>query len=158
MSIVVEVKGDVTIAGTKVQIGPMVIPGVGAAVLYTTGDAFGTKFDFAVPKQGVIQGIRFYDVDDEGANMELWIFRDDFTQTADNAAFALSDADLHLVECNILIDTFRDAANNQVGVEDNLGIDFVAAKARLWGQWVTRGGPTIAVGAVPSFVLTIRSD
>jgi len=111
-----------------------------------------------VPKSGIIQSIRFYDLDDEGLNMELALFREDFTAQADNAAFVVADNELVKLAVGILIDTWRDYGNNQVGVEDNLGIAYRAPLSRLWGQWITRGGPTIAAGSSPSWAMTILAD
>ena len=73
-------------------------------------------------------------------------------------AFAVSDQDLMNVAATALVNTFRDAANNQIGEIDNLGIAYTAPQGVLWLQCVTRGGPTIAAGAEPLLKLTILSD
>lgn len=146
-------------AQKTVSIGPVQIAGVGTAALYTTGDAFGTTTKILVPKSGIIQGIRFYDLDNEGVNMEAYFFRQaPAGLAADNAAVSVPDDQLHLIEASILIDTWRTFAAAQLGVEDNLGISYTAPSGALWVHWVTRGGPTIAAGSIPLFKLLILSD
>ena len=148
----------IPVANKTVKIGPFRIEGIPGAVLYTTADAFGSKMQILVPTSGIIQKVIMYDPDDEGVNTELWFFDQDFTATADNAAFAISDADLTNVEATILIDTFRNAGNNQIGEEDNLGIAYNAPSGALWLQCVTRGGPTIAAGSEPLLAISILAD
>ena len=75
----------------------MEVPGIGTGAVYAAGEAFGSKFHFNVPKRGVIQTVIMLDLDDEGIETELWLFRNDFTATADNSAFAITDLDLLLL-------------------------------------------------------------
>ena len=131
----------------------MEIPGIGAASAYASGDAFGTRFSFDVPASGIIETAIMLDLDDEGIQTDLWLFTDEFTQTADNAAFAVSDSDLMHLEAVIAITNFANAANNQVGINNGLGMPFKASKKRLWCQCVTRGAPTIAAGNLPRVAL-----
>ena len=147
----------ILVANHTVRVGPVRIEGTSTG-LYTTADAFGAKFSVLVPTSGVIQSVQFYDLDDEGVNTEIWLFNQDFTGTTDNLAFAVSDTDLLKVVSSILVNTFRDAASNQIGVLDNLGISYIAPTGRLWIQCVTRGGPTIAAGQEPFLAFTILSD
>lgn len=146
------------VGGVTVRIGPMRIEGVGAAVLYTANDAFGTINKILVPESGVIQSITFYDKDDEGLNMTALFFREEPAAETDNAAISISDTDLLKLEAVILIDSWHDLIDNQIGREDNLGIAYTAPSGTLWVQWVTRGGPTIAAGSEPFFEVTIVSD
>lgn len=157
MAISVEVQNVVTVVGKTFQVPLSLIRGVDGA-LYTTGDAFGDRFSIEVPKSGIIQSVRFFDLDDEGVNMEINLFSAPFTATANNAAFAISDDDLKKLEVSVLVDTFRDFGNNQMGVVDNLGISYWAPERKLWGQWVARGGPTIAAGSEPLFSIRILAD
>lgn len=154
----VMVVGSAKVLGATYSVGPITIPGIGAAAIYADLDAFGTKFWVDVPKSGVIQSAIMYDVDDEGITTELWLFNADFTETADNAAFEVSDADLVKSEGVISIATFHNAANNQVGRVDGLAKSYVAPSGRLWIQAVTRGTPTIAAGQSPMIALRIVPD
>lgn len=152
------IKGPVLVMGRTVRIGPVQIPGIGAAVLYTANDAFGIQETLDVPKSGIIQSLRVYDLDDEGLNMTLLLFRAPPTQETDNAAISISDKDLLKLEVAILVDTWHDLIDNQVGAEDNLGIAYTAPLGQLWAQWVTRGGPTIAADNEPWWEMIILAD
>ena len=69
------------------------VPGVVAAVAYTSGDAVGTKFSFEVPKKGYIHSIVVADMDKEQLEFDVILFEQDFTGGADNVAFDMEDAD-----------------------------------------------------------------
>jgi len=79
--------------------GITVIPTISAAVAYASGDAVGGKMEFAnvrTPyssvgriRRGVIK-----DKAKQNALLYLILFNKDFTATADNAAFTVTDADL----------------------------------------------------------------
>ena len=129
----------------------------GLEVAYTAGDAFGDKFVVPLPSKGIIETAIMLDLDDEGITTELWLFRTDFTATADNAAFAVTDADLPNLEAVISITNFANASNNQVGIANNLGLVYTAPTKQLYCQCVTRGTPNIAAGSRPLVALRIRS-
>ena len=155
---VVSIDGVTTVSGKTVRIGPLGIPGVGAAVAYTANDAFGTLQRIEVPASGIIQSVRFFDLDDEGLNMELLLFSQQPAAETDNDPISVADNELAKLECSILIDTWRDLIDNQVGVEDNLGIAYTAPKRELWAQWVSRGAPTIAATAIPLWSMIMLAD
>lgn len=73
------------------------VPGVAAAV-YAAGDQYGTLITIANAARftgggGWINSILFHDDDDLHTAMEFAFFNDTLTLAADNAAFAISDAD-----------------------------------------------------------------
>lgn len=130
------------------------IPGIGPATLYATGDAFGAGFTLGVPIEGTIATVVFRDYDDEGVTKELVLFNDSFTATADNAAFAVSDADLGKCVGVISIATFYNFGNNQIGIV-NPALYYLAPRGILYCQLVTRGGDTIAQGAIPDLTIMV---
>lgn len=132
------------------------IPGIGTGAAYATGEAFGTKFKIAIPEKGIIDTVIMLDLDDEGIETELWLFRENFTATTDNNAFAISDIDLLNLECVIGITNFANAANNQVGINNGLGLAYSAPNGVLWCQCVTRGTPNIAALNIPRVALRGR--
>ncbi len=132
------------------------IPGIGTGSAYAAGEAVGTKFKIPVPKNGIIDTILLLDLDDEGIETEFWMFREDFTATADNAAFDVSDEDLLNLECVIGITNFANATSNQVGINNGLGLPFIAPNELLWCQCVTRGTPNIAALNIPRVALRGR--
>ena len=147
----VDALGEIKIFST----GWIEIPGIGLAAAYTAADAFGGKFEISVPSKGVIQTAMMLDLDDEGIETELWLFSGDFTATADNDAFAVTDVDLLKLEVIIGIVNFANAANNQVGINNGLNLAYLAPKGRFWCQCVTRGTPNIAAANIPRVALRI---
>ena len=130
------------------------IPGIGTAADYASGDAFGLSFTIDVPKEGVISSVIFYDLDDEGLNKEIFLANLAFTETADNAAFAVSDADLLNSIGVISIDTWYNYGNNQLGIATP-AIWYTAPERKLWCQFITRGADDIAAGSLPEVRLVI---
>lgn len=133
---------------------PTLISGIGTAVAYATGDAFGAKFAIDVPKQGTISNVVFLDLDDEGIAKDLVLFRADIAGTADNAAFDPTDVELLMCVGVISITDFKNFNSNQVGVATP-ALSYVAPAGQLYGQFVTRGVDNIAAGNIPQFSLTI---
>lgn len=147
------------VGGKTLHVGPIGIPGIVPAVLYSANDVVGTIHAVEVPKSGIIQSVRFYDKDDEGANMTLLLFREEpSADETDNAQPSLTDDDLSRLEAAILVDTWHDLVDNQIGTEDNLGIAYTAPEEKLWALWITRGSPTIAAANTPLWSMTILAD
>jgi hypothetical protein len=130
------------------------VPGIGTAAAYASGDAFGTKFFFDVPREGVITQFVFLDYDDEGITKELVLFNADFTATADNSAFAPSDDDLAKCMGVISIDVFYNFDSNQVGIAVP-AFSYNLPSGRFYAQFVTRGADNIAAGSIPEFLITV---
>lgn len=132
----------------------LLVPGIGTAVAYAAGDAFGTKFFFTVPTEGLISNINFLDFDDEGIQKDLVLFTEDFTATADNSAFAVSDDDLLNCIGVISVTTFYNFGNNQVGT-GTPAFGYKAPNGRLYCQIVTQGADNIAAGAIPRVFIVV---
>ena len=155
----VHVLGLVRVVGKTVETPLIEIPGIGGGAAYGAGDAFGTKFIIdGVPKSGVIHTAIFLDKDDEGIETDLMLFRDDFTATADNDAFAVVDADMEKFIGSVTWVAFKNLGANQVSTAAALGLVYVAPLGRLFCQCVTRGAPNIAAGSEPKIRLLILSD
>lgn len=146
--------GDLFTAVRAFIVPVSTIPGIGPAVAYTAGDAFGTAFTISVPIDGTVATVTFLDYDDEGVDKELYISATPFTGTADNSAFALSDADL--VGCVGIIATFTwyNYGSNQVGVSLP-SLFYHAPDSKLYAQWITRGADNIAANSIPQFHMVI---
>lgn len=130
------------------------IPGIGTGAPYASGDAFGGRFSFAVPVDGTIANVMFYDYDDEGIQKDLMLFAEEFTETTDNSEFDPSAGDLSNSIGPVLITSFTDFANNQMG-KATPALSYHAPHGRLWAQIVTRGADNIAAGAIPEIRLVI---
>ena len=157
MALKTEVTNQLQIAGKTARVEGLV-PGIGTAAAYASGDAFGTVMVLEFPESGIIESARFIDLDNEGVNKELWLFTAEIAGSADNAVFAPTDEELLHIEAIILFDTWRTANLNQVGAEDSLAISYSAPRRTLWGQFVTRGADNIGAGNIPRFSLRIMAD
>lgn len=144
----------VTVKDPIVTIGPFPIPVTVFASAYASGDAFGVKFQLEVPVEGTISNVVFYDWDNEGIQKELWLFREDFADTADDSAWAPSDVDLLNVVGVISIASFKSANANQIG-QATPALSYKLAEGRFYCKMVTRGADNIVAGQVPSIALTI---
>lgn len=155
MPIPVDIKGVIQVSDGLFETALVTIPGIGAAIAYTAGDAFGGKFILDVPVKGQIHTALFLDRDDEGLETDLVMFRDDFTATVDNDAFAVSDADLQKLLGNITWAAFKNFTNNQESTAAALGLLYHAPKGQIFCQCVARGAPNIAAGSEPMVRLSI---
>lgn len=142
------------VVGPQTRTAPRPVTGIGTAAAYTTADAFGGKFALDVPVSGTILNIIFLDKDNEALNKELVLFSADFTATADNAAFAPTDADIANCIGVVAVDTWFSYNANAVGI-GTPALGYIAPSGRLWGQFVTRGADNIADGSIPLFSLVI---
>ena len=146
--------GDLLVSAQVYRSPTIRVPGIGAAAAYVSGDAFGAGFSFSVPVVGTIAHVYFLDYDDEGIQKDLVLFSLPFVATADNSAFAVSDADLRNCVGVAVINTYRNFGNNQFG-EAGPALNYVAPQGTLYAQLVTRGADNIAAGASPEIYLVI---
>lgn len=139
-------KGAVVMAGRTVHIPLFTVPGV-STTLYTTADALGTQWSIVVPPSGFIQTVLGVDLTDQGVAFDILFFGEDFTGVADNAAFDLVDVDWRKFAGHISIAAadYSNLAGEQVFTKTNIGFLYDAPLGKLFGQLVTRGGPTYAV-------------
>ena len=150
--------GAAYVAGRIYKSPVIKVPGIGAASAYAAADAFGTKVVInGLPNQGTISDVIFIDKDDEGIVKELVLFDHDFTGTADNSAFAPTDADLENLVGVVSISNFYNYSVNQVGRATPALFYSTDPRSpgRLYGQFVTRGADNIAAGSEPLFFLVV---
>lgn len=84
----------------------------------------------------------------QDASLELWLFNQTFTTTADGSAFAVSGADL--LNCVAVIGTgaYFDANATSVSVKSGFVLPVVPASQSLFGQLVSRGTPTYGAASL----------
>lgn len=145
----VQVVGSVQGTGLTYVTDAIVIPGIGTGAGYAAGDAVGTRLEIpnatrGEARTGILHGAVLYDLDDEGIELDLVLFRESFTPTADNSPFAVSDADLLKCIGSITFNTFKDFGNNQMSTLSGIGLPFRTVGTSLYLQAVTRGTPNIA--------------
>ena len=120
------------------------------------GDGVGIATQFlGAPEAGIIRTIQIVGTDDQAVNLNMWLFDEQQTGVADNAAFAMPDADAAKLIEMVLFDTRRDGTNNVVSVETP-NLAYRTAGGALWFQLQCVGGtPTYASG-IMKIKLTIE--
>ena len=119
---------------------------------YSSGDAFGGKLSFSpTPRRGVIQSVVLVDTLLLSPAVDLVLFDRPFTATADNAAFAPTDADAANIMGIISFATGNWATAfgaNSAAQRSGIGLAYmmnpagnVDATDNLEGQLVVRGTP-----------------
>ena len=120
---------------------------------YSAGDAVGGLLTFtdATPGGNGVSGALLMscviaDEAKQSIETDLVLFSESFTPTADNAAFAPSDADLLNCIGVVTVADYAAFSASSVGTVANVGlpIKLTGAGGGLFGQLVTRGTPTYA--------------
>ena len=114
---------------------------------YSAGDAVGGKLEFedarsSFSNHGHIRQAHISDKTTQKALLYLVLFSEDFTETADNAAFSISDADLLNVVAVIefAVANYAEFADNAfctmgfAGVDVNLPFSLKEGGTSLFGQ------------------------
>ena len=140
------------------ETSPIMPVGIGTGSVYAALDAIGTTaVRIAVPPSGIIQGAVYYDRDDEGLPVNLWLFDDDVADQTDNSAFTTTDGDLvRVIDVIEFSSGFLDATNGQVLIGSNLQIPYKASEGFIWCQLQAMGALNIAAGSEPIFKLRIQ--
>ncbi len=136
---------------------PVEIPGIAFADAFDAGDCFGTVATITVPKRGIIYSATFWDMDDEGTEVDLEVFKYPITQIASDAPWAPSDIDLMNFITEIPFASFRDHGNSRTSEVTNWGKAYTAPNGKLYIQAVCISTPSIAIGNLPRFQLQILS-
>lgn len=128
------------------------------AVAYTANDALGGLLTFpnallGLKKTGVIVSAVLVDKADQGMAADLVLFDQEFTPTANNAEFDPSADDMSncIGVVPFLAGDYASFANNAVATarDVDLGVTNVGdSEKALYGQLVTRGAPTYAIGDI----------
>lgn len=160
MAITVEVDDLVTVGGQTLVTDAFAPLGIATGAAYADKDAIGTvAVRVTVPRSGIIQSATYYDLDDEGLPVDLWLFASPPGAQTDNSAFALNDQDvLAVIDVVQFSGSFFDAVNCQVCTVNGLGIAYVAPLESIWVQLQARGALNIAAGNLPNFRLRILYD
>lgn len=156
--VAVDEVGHVFTTGGVFKTSLIRIPGIGTGSAYAAADAFGTAFALqGLPTRGTISTVVFLDHDDEGINKDLVLFQAEFTGTADNSAFAVSDDDLRNVVGVIRIANWFNFGSNQVGMSTPALYYSTRPESAstMYGQFVTRGTDNIAAANIPEFFFTV---
>jgi len=115
-----------------------------ATTSYTAGDQVGTQFTFSNMARasgggGIIVAANLISAADNIGPYDLLLFDSSVTPAADNAAFAISDADSLKFVAYIQLAGAWDIGNNRVACAQNLAIPYVTSGGTsLYGLLITR--------------------
>lgn len=137
---------------------PVEIAGIDTADAYTAKDTLGTLTTISVPESGILYSATLWDLDDEGSEIRLHIFKHEPTQIADDATYAPADGDIIKLVTTLSFASFTDYQNSQVSELTNIGKAYTAPGGLFYIQAETRSTPTIAAGSQPKFQLQIIPD
>ena len=138
---------------------PVALTGVttGSAVS-AAGDSMGDLVEIEVPKSGVIYSATYWDMDDEGTQVDFEVFKREITSTAWDGAWSPSDYDMLSFVTELSFSHFDDQINSQTSELTNIGKAYTAPEGKLWLQPVDRGTKNIAANNIPRIQLQILSD
>ena len=132
----------VVATGNKLNI--FITPAITAGA-YTSGDALGGLLNFASAAavaggRGTITKVVIVDDDNKLQPIDLVLFNQTFTATADNAPFAPSEADLEncIGHISIAATDYASFNANAVATKRNVGFDYTLTGTSLFGQMVIR--------------------
>lgn len=133
-----------------------------ATTAYTAGDQVGTLFTIPNAARisgggGLITGVKVIDASDVIGPVDVMFFDRSVTLAADNAAFAISDADaLFIVGLAQLSGAF-DIGNNRLAQQIPAGIPYNCNATSLYGAIITRSGHTF-FGATTALQLIVNLE
>jgi hypothetical protein len=132
---------------------------------YTSGDALGGKFTLSGAANGgksTLKSIVLRDKSNQKIACDLLLFKADFTETADNAAIAVSAADLlNLVgHVSLVAGDFISVSGSARAVATKTAINLPVSSAdnNIYAQFVTRGTPTYAAVSDLQAEMTFELD
>jgi hypothetical protein len=134
------------------------------AGLYTANDAVGGLLTFANAVRnsgggGIIKSMIVIDDAGQDASLELWLFSQTFTAIADNGVFDISQPDLrNLVAIIATADGSYYASGTESAARVEASQRYDLAGTSLFGQLVTRGGPTYAATDDVTVILEVLYD
>lgn len=134
-----------------------------ATTSYTAGDQVGTQFTLANAAQttggtGYITGVTLVDAADIIGAYDIVFFDSTVTLAADNAAFAISDADALKIVAVVQLNGAYDIGNNRVAQAYNLSIPYTCSGGTsLFAALITRGAHTF-FGAVGNLQVIVHVE
>lgn len=135
-----------------------------SATAYTGGDQVGTLISFSSAARvtggtGLITGCVLTDMSDIIGSYDVHFFRDTVTLAADNAAYAISDADNEKSVALLQFGGAFDVGNNRIAQAYNLAIPYDCVGTTLYAALIARVGHTFfSAGGANSLKLQIHVE
>jgi len=137
---------------------PVVIAGIDTGNAYTANDSVGLLTRVKVPPSGIIYSATLWDLDYDGFQIDLMIFKDKVAQVADDAAWAPTDLSILSFVTALAMVPATDHSASKTAELTNIGKAYTAPSGEFWIQAVARGASNIAAGSEPRFQLQIMPD
>jgi len=143
------------------------VPGIATGAVYADADAIGTLIEFPNLLQlnpytnaysGMLHSAMYFDLDDEGLQVDLHLFSRKITDGTDNSAYSPSDTDVRAYLGTVSFTAFFNLGSNQVSVVTSIGLPLVSASASVFGQAVARAALNIAAENLPELSLSVLAD
>lgn len=134
---------------------PVEIQGIVAADAFDAGDCMGILTKVKVPKSGILYSATFWDMDDEGSEVDLEVFKNEIPQIASDQPWAPTDETMRSFVTHLAFASFIDHGTSRTAELNNIGKAYTAPLGYFWIQAVTPSTPTIAAGNMPRFQLQI---
>lgn len=154
-----------TIRATAIQQRIAVTPTITAGA-YSAGDALGGRLEFSPATRqptltALLLSVVVLDKASQDAQLDLVLFNQAFTATADNAAFDPTDADLANIIGHVPIVPADYASLNDNGLATLRSVNLpihLSDTITLYGQLVTRSAPTYASTSDLTVILYLLQD
>lgn len=137
---------------------PLIQPTITAGA-YSAGDVVGGLITVPCGYGCTIRAIRIADDDNEKAVLDLYIFNDEPTTIADNAAFAtamtISDLKKHVKKVSFAAADYSTINSNAWARQEGLNIDMQTGKGNFYVYAVCTGTPTFTATSDLSFIFDL---
>lgn len=139
------------------------VPDIGTGAAYADKDQLGSLMEIGgivrpEKRTGLLHTALYYDLDDEGLQVDFHLFRRKVTLAADNAAFSLADGDLLHWIGTLQFTAFFDFANGQGSQLANVGLALDLPTETLYIAAQARGALNIAAGNLPRLAIAVLPD
>lgn len=142
-----------------------VTPTISSGVAYTSGDAVGGKMVFSKAtdqkRTALLASVVILDKAKQNSSLDLVCYSGDFTATADNAAYAVSDADntKAVVAVSIPNTSYIDIGGSSLAIISGVSELFATTEDNsLRCQLIARGTPTYTSTSDIQVTLTFLQD
>lgn len=113
---------------------------------YTAGDAVGGQLRFeGIDPVGLLHSVVILDTEEQAAPLDLVVFNQTFTATADNSPFSIASNEEDRIVGVISMTTYANLGNVSVGVLRQLGLPFKPQgddQSTLYAQLIARDAVT----------------
>ena len=160
----VVVTGDVTLtpAATPDLVAvTKQVPGIATGAAYADGEALGTLIAFndllrPSKRSGRLEAALYYDLDDEGLQVDLHFFSRSITSGTDNSAYNPSDVDMQAYLGTVSFMSFYNLGSNQLSSVYSIDMPLVSDSTTVYAQAVARGALNIAADNIPVFKILVQ--